>query len=76
MSYAYIATHASAALEACGREFFDDGLTISTNDAALDREGGRMPIAEAINVVSRPYIDETTRKQIVSDTLKWLLKLF
>ena len=76
MSYAYIATNASAALEACGREFFDNGLTIFTNDAARDREGGRIPIPEAINVVSRPYIGETTRKQIISDTLKWLLKLF
>ena len=75
MSCEYIAKNASAALEACGREFFDDGLIIFTNDAALDREGVTMLIREAINVVSRLHIDETTREQIVSDTLKWLLKL-
>ena len=75
MSYAYIATNASAAPEACGREFFNDGLTIFTNDAALDREVGTMLIREAMKVFSCLHIDDATREKILSDTLKWLLKL-
>ena len=65
----YIATNISTAPEACGHDFFDDGLTFVTNEFALDREGGTMLIREAIKIFSRLHIDDTTPEQIVSDTV-------